>query len=289
MKKIASFLPVLLLLSTLKAQTPITIDPTLPPTGSCNFKIGYRLIFQDEFNSFNSDSWDISSPGDDQPNYGQDGFCEEPYKTVVNASNSFVSNGELHLRVREGEDMNACDFSGGEVKTFNNYPGGMRHWKMYSNSYLEARIKVAYFRGTASSFWLYGSVAGTPGNGRFFEIDMFETGYLDETKLGANLHYGHSYETSHYTDPKSFVFRDEEGDDVNLHEQFLTYGIELTDSQMKMYLNGVQYAVYNFAPLIPNNPISYFKHHFLLIFALEKVPLLFPETLPIVTICRKTC
>jgi len=136
----------------------------------------------------------------------------------------------------------------------------MRHWKMYTNSYLEARIKVAYCRGTASSFWLYGGVGGSsPANGRFFEIDMFETGYDDETKLGTNLHYGHSYEPFHYKDPKSFVFRDEEGNDVNLHEQFLTYGIELTDSQMKMFLNGVQYAVYNFAPLIPNNPISYFK------------------------------
>ncbi|MFM8488988.1 MAG: hypothetical protein ACKOCH_21865, partial [Bacteroidota bacterium] len=113
MKKNATLFPALFLLCTLKAQTCITIDPTLPPTESCNFKIGYRLIFQDEFDSFNPDSWDISSPGDDQANYGQPKFCEEPYKTVVNASNSFVDNGELHLRVREGEDMNACDFSGG--------------------------------------------------------------------------------------------------------------------------------------------------------------------------------
>ena len=67
MKKIASLFPVLFFLYTLKAQTCITIDPTLPPSESCNFKIGYRLIFQDEFNSFNSDSWDISSPGGKPP------------------------------------------------------------------------------------------------------------------------------------------------------------------------------------------------------------------------------
>ena len=74
MKKIAPLFPVLFFLYTLKAQTCITIDPTLPPSESCNFKIGYRLIFQDEFNSFNSDSWDISSPGDDQANYGDPKF-----------------------------------------------------------------------------------------------------------------------------------------------------------------------------------------------------------------------
>ncbi len=50
MKKIAPLFPVLFFLYTLKAQTCITIDPTLPPSESCNFKTGYRLIFQDEFN-----------------------------------------------------------------------------------------------------------------------------------------------------------------------------------------------------------------------------------------------
>lgn len=135
----------------------------------------------------------------------------------------------------------------------------MRHWKMYTNSYLEARIKVAYCLGTASSFWLYGGIGGSAGNGRFFEIDMFETGMQNRSRLGTNLHYGHSYEPVHYKDPKSFVFQDEDGNPVILSDQYLTYGIELTDSQMKMYLNGVQYAVYNFASIIPNNPNSYFR------------------------------
>jgi len=119
MKKIASLFAVILLLSTLKsakAQTCIIIDPTLPPTGSCNFKIGYRLIFQDEFNSFNAGSWDISSPGDDLPNYGQDGFCEEPYKNVVNASNSFVNNGELHLQVEKERIWMPVTFQGERLK-----------------------------------------------------------------------------------------------------------------------------------------------------------------------------
>ena len=132
--------------------------------------------------------------------------------------------------------------------------------KLYTNSYLEARIKIAYCSGTASSFWLYGGIGGSsPANGRFFEIDMFETGAQNPSQLGTNIHYGHSYEPHHYTDPKKFVFKDEDGDDVILSDQFLTFGIELTDSQINMYLNGVQYATYNFAPFIPNNPISYFK------------------------------
>ena len=123
------------------------------------------------------------------------------------------------------------------------------------NSYLEARIKVAYCSGTASSFWLYGgeSSLGFGQPNRFFEIDMFETGSQNATQLGTNLHYGHTYETSHYTDPKKFVFRDQNGNDVNLADQFLTYGIELTDSQIKMYVNNVQYATYSF------DPASYYK------------------------------
>ena len=131
MKKTVALFSAFFCLCTILAQTVINIDPNLPPSENCNFKPGYHLIFQDEFNSFNLDAWDISSPGDDQPNYGQPKFCEDKYKTVVNASNSFVINGALNLRIREGEDMNACDFSGAEVKTFNNFPGGMRQWKMY--------------------------------------------------------------------------------------------------------------------------------------------------------------
>src|SRR5262245_40231351 len=39
-------------------------------------KPGYILIFDEEFDGFNSNVWDKSSPGDDNCAYGSNGFCD---------------------------------------------------------------------------------------------------------------------------------------------------------------------------------------------------------------------
>ncbi|MDX1913416.1 MAG: hypothetical protein SFV22_18115 [Saprospiraceae bacterium] len=143
------------------AQNIVNINPNLPASvNGCNTVPGYKMVFGDEFNMFDTETWDKSSPGDDFYNYSEPDFCEKVKYTPANETNVFISGadgGLLNLRVRNGEDEMACDFSGGEVKTFNNLSGGVRQWKMYPNSYLEARMKVAYCPGTASSFWLYGA------------------------------------------------------------------------------------------------------------------------------------
>jgi beta-glucanase (GH16 family) len=214
---------------------------------SCASKTGYNLIFQDDFNSFNSSFWDKSSVGDDVGNYSEpEDLCDLTNNTPMNESNVITppTGVILDLRVRDGEEMNACDYSGAEIKTFNNNGAGdsYRDWKMPPNSYIETRVKIPHCDGVGAAFWLYGGISN-----RYYEIDVFEYDSDEPGKIKSNVHYG--LRGGGDTDNLQIKSAcDLFGNEIEMGNQFLTFGVELTNSSIKMYLNDVIYQHYQYWP-----------------------------------------
>lgn len=233
-------------------QGQVKIDPNYTATLP---RPGWKLIFSDDFNAFDLSIWDRSAPGDDLQKYGEAGLCSQNGDVCLNEINVLApSGGALPLRTRSGEAMNACGFSGAEIKTFSNAhwsdPNDLfRHWKIPLNSYLEARIKVPECTGVGGSFWLYGGIGADNNNTeRFFEVDMFELFGNKDDRFQANIHYGIKYkDQTHQNHPHVVAVEDLFGNPVDLEQQFLTFGVYHDNEKITMSLNDVEYKTYFFS------------------------------------------
>lgn len=241
----------------------VTINTSLPPAGTCTPKTGYNLILEDHFNSFNAAVWDKSSPGDDRcGGYQNPAFCTCSNETPLNESNVIgPSGGILRLRIREGEDMNACDYSGGEIKTFNNIPDlnpNYRSWKVNAGNYVEARVKVPNCEGVGGAFWLRGA---TSLPDRYFEIDVFEYDYGASSVVKSNVHYGplgSGTGCNNCAPPENSLICNQAGFPINMTSQFLTFGVEVTGQAANLFINDVLYQTYQFSNSSPyNRPVPF--------------------------------
>ncbi len=218
---------------TLPAQ--FMIDPGQLPNPL--EKPGYHLIFSDEFTVFDSTVWDRSSPGNDDYHYGHPMQCFSlnARNAPKNPSNVLPadSNGYLPLRIREGEEQNACSHSSSEIKSFQNvYPSPTyRGWKVYPNSYVEVRAKVPSCRGLGAGLWLYG-----PSRDNYCEIDFFEMYGDDPSAFQTNFIYGPHGNS--LMDQDKVELLDLKGNKMNIGHQFLTYAVEFdADRRIDMYVN----------------------------------------------------
>ena len=173
----------------------------------------------------------------------------------MNTSNVLLppTDGVLNLRVREGEDMDACDFSGAEIKSFgiNDLNNLFRDWKVPPNSYTEVRVKIPQCDGVGAAFWLYGAT----GN-RYYEIDVFEHDSDEPNRMKSNVHFG-MLEGADNMNLQIKPICDLSGNPIYLSDQFLTFGVELTDLSAKLYLNDVIIQNYQFSNgTTPNNPFN---------------------------------
>lgn len=239
----------------------VTINPNLAPVASCTPKPGYTLILEDHFNSFNASIWDKSSPGDDQcGGYQNPDLCICTHNAPMNESNVIgPSGGILRLRVREGEDMNVCDYSGAEIKTFNNIQGlnpSFRSWKVNVNNYVEARVKIPNCEGVGAAFWLRGA---TKFPDRFFEIDVFEYDHNTPSTVKANVHYAPLGQgCDNCISPEESIICSSNGSPLDLTAQYLVFGVDVTSQAANLYINNVFYRSYPFSSSSPyNRPLPF--------------------------------
>jgi hypothetical protein len=228
------FLFVFLFINSLSAQ--IKIDPNRPSNPP--EKKGYNLIFFDDFDSFQEDVWDISGPGDDGEGYDKpELMCSNlnARQAPKNASNVMpVKNGLLPLRIRKGEDRNACGFSSAEIKTFSNDENKkQRSWKVQPNAFVEIRMQVPAGEGLGACAWLYG-----PTTGNYGEIDIIETYGNRKNSFQTNFHTGPSDDMD--SKAKRIKLKDLKGNKVILSDYFLDYATEIIDDQLvNYYVNDV--------------------------------------------------
>jgi beta-glucanase (GH16 family) len=228
------FLFLFLFINNLDAQ--IKINPNRPPNPP--EKKGYNLIFFDDFDTFQEDVWDISSPGNDGEGYDKpELMCSNlnARQAPKNASNVMpIENGLLPLRIRRGEDRNACGFSSAEIKTFsNNENKKQRSWKVEPNAYVEVRMRIPAGKGLGAAAWLYG-----PTTGNYGEIDIIETYGNRKTSFQTNFHTGPSDDMD--SKAKRIKLKDLQGNKVVLSDYFLDYAAEIEGDQwINYYVNDV--------------------------------------------------
>ncbi len=137
---------------------------------------GYHLVWSDEFNgSLNNTKWEVA-------NYSPTRYYWLPCAT---SDNAYTSNGKLVLRIKKGTcpgDRN-YGYNSGIVSS-------RQSWKY---GYFEIMAKLPAGLNINSAFWFLGK--GWDGS---HEIDMFETGGIEQRPYKLNM----SYKTSDvYTGP----------------------------------------------------------------------------------------
>jgi beta-glucanase (GH16 family) len=150
----------------------------------------FRLIWEDQFDSLNTDRWLV------QDNFDHYGGELQVYTN--RPENVFVENGNLILRVlrenytcpewalnpwrcaRQYNTGKSYEYTSGWVET-------QPDWKMQFG-YVEARISLPYGRGFWPAFWTF-VAEGLPSHSNAAEIDIFEMyGHKPATNLETNVH-----------------------------------------------------------------------------------------------------
>lgn len=197
-------------------------------------KAGYNLIFSDDFNTFNSGTWDRSYPGNDGPNYGDNNFCSHVNvrnapKNVINVLDPITMYDGVNevtclpLRTKEGEDKDACSYSSAEIKSFLNEVESpdYRDWKIYPNTYVEVRFKAPKCPGLGGGPWLYG-----PSQANYDEIDFMEMYGDHPGSFQTAMHWGPNDEFHDDGSGRVDLF-DLDGNTIDIGDYFLSYGVYL--------------------------------------------------------------
>ena len=194
-------------------------------------KASYQLVWEDNFNSFNTTAWEY------EVGNGGWGNGESQYYTNRN-ENVSVSNGNLQITARK-ENYGGSAYTSGRIRSYNKV--SMRYGK------IEARIKCPWGAiGVWPAFWMMGQKIANPGWPRCGEIDIMEqmcTGDPNSwnTTL-ATYHWDGNGGTNSVNDHSMYGLTCNVGE--QLGNQYRIYGVEWTPSQLKGYVcdgNGNNY------------------------------------------------
>jgi len=245
---------------------------TFDPNSNSN----YKLIWEDNFNSFNNNIWNKANEFD---HYGE--------AQVYLNSQSIVSSGYLNLKLEKlqtpflssnptkwgckrqwyyaNEYLPNTSTVGYKYKS--GYISTTPLYKIPINTYVEARIKLPHQIGFWPAFWLFGSTDNNNPED-YEEIDIFEMlGHQAPYIVGTNTWIGRINNTNignqrdielinHATHPPTVL---------SYADTFLIFGVDWKEDFIKYYVNGRLYetkinnGIYNPKKLILNFAISYFS------------------------------
>lgn len=152
--------------------TPSEASDSPSPSGTLPFEdvaAGEGLVWSDEFDSESDDRWKTWKRMEGARGWGN----EELQNYTTSDQNSFVSDGLLHIVVREEATVDAdgfrSDYTSARLMTYETFRYGR----------VEARINVPSGYGLWSAFWMLGTehTPGAPWPSRG-ELDMME--YVDK-------------------------------------------------------------------------------------------------------------
>ncbi len=210
-------------------ETAITVAEDTAPAG-------YSLVWGDEFDTaaIDTSKWENVGAGDGV-NYTD---------SIVNYNNSndviSVKNGMLQMSVQHTNE--------GNYKY--NAPSGLTTSATmnFKYGYLEVRARIPYQLGLSSSFWFKtnGKLASDEEKSKTLaEIDMIET-FASTDTVTPNIHKWYpgglhsQYNSGTGNTIQSYKFTSE-----SLYDEFHIYGFEWTESTITMYIDRVEYAVYD--------------------------------------------
>lgn len=190
-------------------STPVYPYGDIPAVG--------RLTFQDEFDAFNSEAWNLAVW----------------YETATSTPNWDVNNGRLRLWPTAEFEKRTIDT---DFKFYQKY------------GYFEASMKLCRGKGTWPAFWLYQHIDDNTGSHRP-EIDMMEaypgggpgSGWgdanLNPIDFGATLHKANA-DYSYHEVPFAIKLSDVKPGGMRLDTDFHVYGVMWTADYIQFYFDG---------------------------------------------------
>ncbi|MCA9239657.1 MAG: glycoside hydrolase family 16 protein, partial [Planctomycetales bacterium] len=179
---------------------------------------GWSLVWEDEFNAFDSAKWTKINTNSTTNNSIQDYLPEQVT----------VENGMLVITA-EDRPSRGLPFRAGQVISKSEQTHG--RW--------EVRAKLPGTRGTWPAIWLLPDTSqyNWPSGG---EIDIMENRGNQPKLTSSAFHYGTNPPYSHH-----FVYDEQQtslgGSLVNYHDSFHTYAVDWTADSLRFYLDDVNY------------------------------------------------
>jgi beta-glucanase (GH16 family) len=193
----------------------------------------YELVWSDEFNYTglpDSTNWTHEVGGSGWGNN------ELQYYTEKRTENARVEDGKLIIEARE-ESYQGSDYTSARLIT---YPSG-NYWQ-YGK--IEARMKLPYGQGIWPAFWMLGrnffEGTGWPACGEIDIMEMIGGGEGRDDKVHGTIHWDNNGHAQ-YGGSKQLsegIFAD----------AFHVFSIEWDDTEIRWFLDGVQYHIVDITP-----------------------------------------
>lgn len=215
-------------------NTPTSIES--PLVSNPEYKPGWILMFQDEFNgtAIDSTKWNKS-----ENMHGNNPNTHLDYERQFNrahGSNFEVSNGTLKIKaIKENYHGVWCDsWVNGQCTQINAFDyqytsGFMESLKTYGYGYYEIKCKIPKGQSFWPAFWIFSNP--------WHEIDFYENADCGENgqfHVGTNFHVVNSV-SGNCPDPTNGSF--EIPVSQNLADNFYTIGVDWRENAMKWYVN----------------------------------------------------
>ncbi len=207
----------------------------------------YELVWSDEFNYTgfpDPANWNYEVGGSGWGNN------ELQYYTRERSNNAYVDKGYLTIRAIR-ENYNNSQYTSARLIT---YP--LQSWK-YGK--IEASIKLPYGQGIWPAFWMLGNniFEGTswPGSGEIDIMEMIGGGEGRDDVVHGTIHYAdangnHAQYGGSYQLPEGI-----------LADTFHVFSVEWTETEIRWYIDGIQYHVADMTPAY----LSEFREKFFLL------------------------
>jgi len=198
-----------------------TATPTATPTGpTATPPAGWNLVWSDEFNgpSVDTSNWSFQT--------GCSGWGNGEWEDYTSGANTSFASGVLVIeaRMKSGAALGNCGMTSTRMTT-----SGKRSF-LYGK--MEARIAIPMGQGIWPAFWMMGNTGGWPSNGEF---DIMEHINSTDQNVGT-LHWANS-SGAHASSGKSVTVANMTG--------YHTYGIEWDATQIKFFVDGINYNTIN--------------------------------------------
>ena len=217
MKKIIVFIlfMVFILRGVMWGQKMNEIIPLTSPSDSIIDKIGWELIFSDEFADSTLDGvkwWAQTGP------HGAELQYYTPRK-----ENVYVSDGLLHLRAVKETFMDSFSYTSGMVFSSIEFGKG---------NLIEARCKIPKGKGLWPAFWFWSGM-----NKVYQELDVFEFWCADTKRFSVTNHWNKVSGEPIKSEPYWISPRTEDGKRIDMSTLFITYGVYWDDKNILFLVN----------------------------------------------------
>lgn len=191
-------------------------------------KEGYRLVWSDEFegNEVNTANWTHWVTGNP--------FNNELQYYTARKDNSTIEDGVLYIVAKE-ENYTAQDGTRQYTSARINTKGKVD----FKYGRVEARAQMPVGQGIWPAIWMLPTdnvYGGWPNSG---EIDIMEYLGHEPRVVHGTLHYTRADSPSHHFEGSSYTLPS-----GNFSDDFHTFALEWDETEMRWYVDGVQYRVH---------------------------------------------